>query len=242
MTIMKKIKKMCQLRFILFIVFTPAFLPLGCTHTLNINITEIGDYSQPLIEPLPINAGVYYGYDFRTYKTVQENFLADTSAYFLGNTSGNHQGLGVTRISKIQLGEANIALFDYILSHVFENLTPVQNFPNKSENRKSIDLLVEPTISNYIYSERAVFYEPAAWVRIEYTINFYSSDGLQIGTWTISGESSKYITLHGLEVLTRHSSSEELTQLAMRGIAAQFFAGFCNQSEIKMLFDNQCSQ
>jgi len=225
---------MRQLRFILFIFFTTAFLPLGCTQNLNIKITQIGNYSQPLIEPLPIKVGVFYGNDFRTYKTTQQNFLADPSAY--------SQDIGVTRISKIQLGEANIALFDYILSHIFENVTSIQHLPDEHETLKNIDLIIEPTIRIYVYTERQVYFEPAAFVRIIYKINFYSPRGVKISTWEISAESSKYITLHGLEVLTRHSSSEELTQLAMRGIAAQFFTGFCNQNEIKNLFNRQCSQ
>ena len=225
---------MCQLRFILFLFFTPAFLTLGCTHNLNININDIGTYSQPLIDPLPINAGVYYKNDFRTYKTTQENFLTDPSVY--------SQDVGVTRISKIRLGEANIALFDYILSNIFENCTSVQHLPNESEKLKSLDLIVEPEISNYIYSERQVYFEPAAWVMIEYTINFYLPDGVLMNTWTISGQSSKYIIWHGIEILSRHSSSVELTQLAMREVAAQFLAGFCNQPEIKKHFHEQCNQ
>ena len=42
-------------------------------YTWNINITKIGDYPLPLIEPLPINVCVYYGNDFRTYKKMQLN-------------------------------------------------------------------------------------------------------------------------------------------------------------------------
>ena len=227
-------KKMIRLHIILYIFFALALLPLGCTHTLNINITEIGNYSQPLIEPLPINVGVYYGNAFSTYKTTQENFFADPSAY--------SQDIGVTRISKIQLGEANVALFDYILSNAFENLTLVQHFPNESENLKNIELIIEPKLSNYIYSERQVYFEPAAWVRVEYTINFYSPEGLQISTWTISGQSSRNIILHGIELLSGHTYCVELTQLAMREVVAQFFAGFCNQRDIKKLFDEQCNQ
>ena len=224
---------MNELRFITVIVFAPVFLLIGCTQTLNINIDDIGNYSQPLNEPLPLNVGVYYGNDFRSYKTVQENFLADASPGAQG---------GVTRISQIQLGQANVALFDFILSHLFENLTSIQNIPNESENLTNIDLLVEPTISNYIYSERQVYFEPAAWVRIEYTINFYSPDGLLISTWALSGQSSKNITLHGIEILSGHTSSVELTQLAMREVAAQFFTGFCNQREIQKHFSEQCNQ
>jgi len=65
---------MNELRFKIVTLFAPALLLLGCTYTWNINITEIGDYPLPLIEPLPINVGVYYGNnDFRTYKKMQLN-------------------------------------------------------------------------------------------------------------------------------------------------------------------------
>ena len=64
---------MNELRFKIVTLFAPALLLLGCTYTWNINITKIGDYPLPLIEPLPINVGVYYGNDFRTYKKMQLN-------------------------------------------------------------------------------------------------------------------------------------------------------------------------
>lgn len=62
---------MNELRFKIVTLFAPALLLLGCTYTWNINITEIGDSPWPFIEPLPINVGVYYGNDFRTYKKIQ---------------------------------------------------------------------------------------------------------------------------------------------------------------------------
>jgi hypothetical protein len=218
---------MCQLRFLFFIFFVLAFFPLGCTTiTLNININDIGNYPEPLMEPLPINVGVLYGNDFRTYKTTQENDYTD----------------GVTRISKIQLGKANTALFDYILSHNFKNVTTIQHLPNEPETLKNIDLILEPTIFNYIYSERKVIFEPAAIVKLKYQINFYLPNGVKISWWLISGESSRYVTAHGVEVMSGHSYSVELTQLAMRKVATQFFADFCKQRDIKKIFDKQCSQ
>ena len=64
---------MNELRFKIVTLFAPALLLLGCTYTWNINNTEIGDYLLPLIEPLPINVGIYYGNDFRTYKKMRLN-------------------------------------------------------------------------------------------------------------------------------------------------------------------------
>ena len=58
------------LRFKIVTLFAPALLLLGCTYTWNINITEIGDYPLPLIEPLPINGNINenvptYRHEFR---------------------------------------------------------------------------------------------------------------------------------------------------------------------------------
>lgn len=43
----------------------------SCTRVINAKIDEIGSLPIPQIEPLPLTAGVYYGNDFRTYKTSQ---------------------------------------------------------------------------------------------------------------------------------------------------------------------------
>lgn len=199
---------------------------LGCAHHLNIDVTDTGIHLKPLVESIPINVGVYYGNDFRLYKTTQENNYTQD----------------VTRICNIQLGQANVALFDFILSHLFENVTSIEQLPNELEKAEHIDLIIEPKVSDYLYSERMVFYEPAVHVYLEYTINFYSPDGMQKSQWTIYGESSKYKTLHGVEVMRRHTSVEELTQISMRQIAAQFLTDFCNQDPIKSLFDKPCQQ
>jgi hypothetical protein len=97
-------------------------------------------------------------------------------------------------------------------------------------------------MSNYIYSERTVFFGPGADVRIEYTINFYSPDGSQISTWTISGESSQYITAPGFLWYNLNGFSVELTQIAMQEVATQFLVGLCNQSGINKLLDKPCDQ
>ena len=155
--------KMSELRFIIVILFAPTYLILGCTHTLNINITEIGNYPQPLIEPLPTNVGVYYGNDFRTYKTTQINECPSD----------------FTRICNIRLGKANIALFDSISHNVFENVTSVQHLPNELVNLKNIDLILEPAISDYTYIAVELA-EPEASINITYEIKFYSPDSVQI--------------------------------------------------------------
>jgi len=179
----------------------------------------------PLIEPLPINVGVYYGNDFRAYKKKQLNVYSQN----------------VTSICNIQLGEANIALFDYILFNVFDNVTSIQQLPNKRHNFNNIDLIIEPTISDYAYAlaERS---DPEASAYITYEIRFYSPDDMQITSWTIHGEGFIPPRFQRKGPVLSRTWVVKLTQLAMREVAAQFMTDFCNQKDIQTLFHEQCNQ
>ena len=224
---------MSHYRFITAILFVSAFFLLGFFKLkLNINISDIGNYPQPLIEPLPINVAVYYGNDFRSYKTVQTNDHPE----------------GFNKICNIQLGQANIALFDYILSNAFKNVTSFKSFPNQRVNLKNIDLLLEPKITDYTY-KAVELAEPEASINITYEIKFYSPAGEQIGTWVISGKSYLPPRLHRdatTHLETWYQKEQwwiiRLTQLAMREVAARFLTDFCNQKDIQKLFYEQCNQ
>jgi hypothetical protein len=198
-----------------------AIILLGCscakTHHINIiNITEIGTYPRPLVEPLPISVGVYYKEDFRTFETDQHIAIPDF---------------------RFRLGEANIALFEYILSHTFEKVIPIKNFSQGSKVTKDIDLIIEPTVDDYDYVSSVsakLFLVP-----IVYAVTFYTPDGKRLGPWLIEGNGSEPI---GFPLETTTTLIRRLTQLAMRQVAAKFMVGFCNQPEIKKLFSNQCNR
>jgi hypothetical protein len=109
--------------FILFSLFSLCFLILSCSRH-NLIIIEGERYPKPLLKPLPLKIGVYYNDDFRNY----ENLVG-------GALSRN-----------IHLGKSNVALFDYILPHVFEEVTPVQHL---SEANEDIDIILEHSITSY---------------------------------------------------------------------------------------------
>ena len=95
--------------FIILILFAVTSFLFGCGPTIvNMKIDEIGAYPHPLLKPLPIHAGVYYGDDFRAFKVTQEAGPSDALVVY-----------------NIEMGKANIALFDFLLSNVFENVTPI---------------------------------------------------------------------------------------------------------------------
>jgi hypothetical protein len=101
--------------FIFFLLFFFIFFIFSCsTKTFNVEINKIGTYPHPLIEPLPIKVGVYYGNDFGTFETTEKVEMKDAGSTIF------------TYIYNTKMGKANVALFDYILSILFEKVTPVQ--------------------------------------------------------------------------------------------------------------------
>ena len=141
-----------------------------------------------------------------------------------------------TRTFNIEINDiANIALFDYILRHVFKEVTLVQHLSDGTDHSKDIDLIIEPTVHSYTNPNPTV--DGTYYIHIIYEIKFYLPEGKQISSWRIKGTGHirpmfKYIT----------TVVVELTQMAMREVAAKFITDFCNQVDIKKLFYTQCNQ
>ena len=202
--------------FIFFSLFAFVFFIFSCSDMFIIKaeINEIGPYPQPLIERLPIKMGVYYDNDFSTVEITQE-----------------------TAPENIKMGKANIALFDYILSHVFKEITIVQNFPEEIENIANIDLIIEPNIKDYSSYYVIGFIDSEYHVDITYEITFYSPIGKPIASWTIKGKGIVIYSFSSLKTLAKKA-----TNIAMGEVAAKFMTDFCNQVDIKRLFYKECCQ
>jgi len=205
----------------LLFISTIIIVIFGCMKPNNIEINEIDTYPQPLIEPLPIKVGVYYGNDFGTFETTQKVETPEGGFF----------------IDKIKMGKANIALFDYILPHVFKEVTLVQHFSEDSEDMKNVDLIIKPIIHKYSYNNFYTASPIESSICIIYEISFYSPGGESIRPWLIEGNGSKLV-----HVKIEIPHVIELTQMAMREVAAKFITDFCNQVDIKKLFYSQCNQ
>jgi hypothetical protein len=218
------INNMKKLVFIFFSLFFFIFIIFSCsTRTHHIEVNKIGTYPQTLIEPLPIKVGVYYGNDFGKFESTQKVEIVRKGEVF------------ITFIDSIKMGKANIALFDYILPQVFKEVTLVQHFSEDSEDMKNVDLIIKPTIHKYSYKVSLI----ESSIFIIYEILFYSSSGEPIRPWLIEGNGSKPVKI---EFISETSQVVELTQMAMREVAAKFITDFCNQEDIKKLFYSQCNQ
>lgn len=202
------------------LAFTISLFGCGTIRTHNINVAEIRLPPQPLVEPLPFNVGVHYSEDFCTFDTIQQIRIAD---------------FGITSVYKITLGKANIALFDYILSHAFEQVTPAQHSSEDSKVTKHIDIIIEPTVAWYSLLTSPNMFS----VRIAYAITLRIPDGERLKPQFVTGHKSVPTGKSFKPVATILT---ELTEMAMREVAAEFMTGFCSRTEIRKFLYNQCNQ
>ena len=223
---------MKKLAFTFFSLFPFFFFIFGCTPAnTNIKIAEIGTYPQPLIEPLPLNIGVHYRKEFQEFEITKEPPL------YLINDSGEQKTNNSYGPWNIQLGKANIVLFDYILPHVFKKIIPIHHIPEDIAKIENIDAIIEPSIVSYRceFVMRGLTLE--CHVQLTYAVTFYTPNSKQIGPWLINGKG-----FFASFSLTPETYLREATQIAMRDVAAQFISGFCYQTDIKKLFYKQCNQ
>jgi len=199
--------------FILFSLFAFCFLILSCSRH-NYTVPEGEHYPKPLLKPLPLKIGVYYNDDFRKYE----------STYYVSEYASHN----------IRLGKANIALFDYILPHVFEEVTPVQHLSEANEDMGNFDIILEPSITSYSCNlDHIRGWEVKCQVDITYAITFYSLNSMQLGTWSINAEGF---------ASGGWAPNIDATQSAMRDLAAQFMTGICKDMTTKELFDKYCNK
>jgi hypothetical protein len=175
-------------------------------------------YPKPLLKPLPLKIGVYYNDDFRNY----ESMFNPLPEFPESESRWN-----------IRLGKANIALFDYILPHVFEEVTPVQHLSEANEDMGNFDIILEPSITSYSCNlDLITGWKAKCQVDITYAITFYSLNSMQLGTWSINAEG---FASGGASII-------DATQSAMRDLAAQFMTGICKDMATKELFDKHCNK
>lgn len=212
---------MKKLAFIVLSLFVSISLFFSCTKVHKIEINEIGTYPTPLIKPLPLRVGVYYGKDFSIFETTQKVKIPNTD---------------ITYIDHVKMGKANTVLFNTILPMVFEKVTHVRYLPKESDHMRDVDLIIEPAVHSYSIPNPTA---DGVYIHIIYDINFYLPQGEQISSWRIEGTGH---ALPQIELKSEITAVTELTQMAMREVAANFMTDFCKQADIKKMFYKECSQ
>jgi hypothetical protein len=170
---------------------------------------------EPLIEPLPLRAGLYYTPAFSTYRHVSAPDEEPTW--------------------DISLGAANTGLFDRLGKRLFRETAQVGALPQPG-NPARLDVIIEPAVDAFEISlpEQSTADQYAVWIR--YTVRVYGPDGQLLTAWKLSGYGEA-----GKNALQPARSMEEATILAMRDAAATISIEFARQPGIDQLLREKSS-
>lgn len=135
----------------------------GCTYTFKIENTV----PTPLIEPLPINASIYYPSSILDYEYREEH--PDSTVYVN------------------QIGPAQQTLFDQLFGSLFTSVERISDLNIETLDKKSTDVIITLTVDDYALSKPRDnglgFYEAT----IRYGLSLYTSHGELIAAWSVNG-------------------------------------------------------
>jgi len=181
-----------------------AFLCAGCTTTF----TADTSFPAPLVETLPLTVGVYYAEDFRTHW---------------------HRGTNLQGTKwAVELGPANVAVFDRLFSVMFEQVAGVTEPELWETPLGDADAVIAPELESYRVAMPGDFDDRRYTVWIEYRMRVLGPDGVLIANWLIDA--------HGQSLprgLRHEKSMREATRLAMRDAAATVATEFQHQPAIR---------
>ena len=186
-------------------------LTLVCTLTGCTKVVPIDDaFPSPVIESLPLAVGIHYDETFRTY--------AHTEAALEGGTW------------VIELGSANVALYDHLFDSMFEHVAALAEFPPESGEPSDLDAIITPHVEGVTFVTPGPTGSPFVEITIRYRITLYSSRGEFLSSWTLEGYGRSHSKLFKAALPV-----EEATTLAMRDAAALVAIEFKHKPEVKAL-------
>jgi hypothetical protein len=180
-------------------------LTAGCNQSLIIP----DRVPEPLVQALPLRAGLYYTPAFSAFRHTQHEE---------GQTAWD-----------IELGPANVGLFNRLSKRMFRDTAQVRELP-AAGTRAEFDVIIEPAIDAFEFSlpNSSAADQYAVWIR--YTLKVYGPDGKLITAWKLSGYGEA-----GENTLKPARSMEQATILAMRDAAAAISLEFARQPGIEQL-------
>jgi hypothetical protein len=172
-------------------------LLLGCSKQVVVETT----FPEPLIEELPLDAGVYYAETLRNY-TYEEDLPNDLDWEF-------------------ELGDANVRMLDRALGALFREMITVDQPGGSGEPYDRLDVVIHPTLEAFEFSlpRQSRSDQYAVWIR--YNLAVHAPDGRLITNWPVSayGQADSRLFRGG-------SAMEAAVVRAMRDAIANIVIGF----------------
>jgi hypothetical protein len=176
----------------------------GCTTS----VTVEGTVPTPLVAKIPLDVGVHFPEDFKSFR--HEEVIEQAGTF------------------KINLGEQNLTFFRNLMAAMFDRAMEVNEPPLSDSDAAGLDGVIVPEILKYGFLTPGIsglnFYSAS----IHYRVTLYSNGGDKIADWTLIGYGKAEGGAFG-----GGDALSEATLLAIRDGGARIAIEFLNQPGVE---------
>jgi len=175
------------------------------------NVVVKGNFPDPLMEPVPIKMGVWYGEDFAGHEFHDEAKSRSESSWI------------------VKTGEAQVQMWDTVLAGMFTELVPMKGAPGPQQMNPVVSAVLIPHVDELQYTipthTNINIYE--IWMR--YRFELVTTSGEPIAEWTMPA--------YGKTPTAFLRSKEEAVNMAavmaLRDAGANFATNFTRIPEVQ---------
>ena len=138
---------------------------VGCGPT---KVVVNGNFPPPLMEPLPLTIGVWYGEDFANHEFFDEAKNRSESSWI------------------VKTGEAQVQMWDTLLTGMFKNVVQMKGAPGPGQMNQVVDAVLIPHVDELQYAIPAHTNIKVYEIWMRYRFELVSSGGEPIAEWTMS--------------------------------------------------------
>lgn len=127
-----------------------------------------GNFPPPLIEPLPLTLGVWYGDDFARHEFFDEAKSRGESSWV------------------VNTGEAQVQMWDSLLAGMFEKVIHLSNKPDPGQLNASIDGVLIPHVEELQYTIPTHTHVKVYEIWMRYRFELVTTGGEPIAEWSMA--------------------------------------------------------
>ena len=176
----------------------------GCSGS----VTVEEPFPAPLVERIPLHIAIHYPPALAEF-VYKEDAAAE-------------------RDWTVQLGAANVRMFDAVFTGMFAVTQRVSSVQNAAQEMAGLDAVIAPVVDSFELSvpSQSATDQFAAWIR--YNVDVYGPDGQLIVRWPVAAYGQS-----GTGGMSDEQSMEHAIVLALRDAAATVAVNFAKQPKIR---------
>lgn len=132
------------------------------------NVNVEGNFPAPLMEPLPLTVGVWYGEDFANHEFFDEAKSRNESSWI------------------VKTGEAQVQMWDAVLASMFQQVVHMKGKPGPGQMNQVVDAVLIPHVDELQYAIPAHTNVKVYEIWMRYRFELVNSGGETIAEWTMS--------------------------------------------------------